>query len=77
MASNTDPEESGSVNAPGLEPGGGVTPGDTPPDTGQTAGLSHPQPIPSRVGPVVALTAVAITVLAIVCFFLARVLSLV
>ncbi|MCR8899765.1 MULTISPECIES: DUF6480 family protein [Gordonia] len=29
---------------PDLESGGGVTPGDTPPDTPQTSGLSHEQP---------------------------------
>ncbi|MHC3003114.1 DUF6480 family protein [Gordonia metallireducens] len=29
---------------PDLEAGGGVTPGDTPPDTPQTSGLSHEQP---------------------------------
>ncbi|MBM7276381.1 hypothetical protein HGA04_20740 [Gordonia rubripertincta] len=29
---------------PDLEAGGGVAPGDTPPDTPQTSGLSHEQP---------------------------------
>lgn len=37
---------------PGLEPGGGVRPGDTPPDSGSTSGLSHPQPMPGRAGPI-------------------------
>ncbi|WP_410651474.1 DUF6480 family protein [Amycolatopsis sp. cmx-4-54] len=36
-------------DVPGLEPGGSVSPWDVPPDAGQTSGLSHPQPIPSRV----------------------------
>ncbi|MBE1576962.1 DUF6480 family protein [Amycolatopsis roodepoortensis] len=34
------------------EPGGGVRPGDTPPDSAQTSGLSHPQPMPSKAMPV-------------------------
>ncbi|ONI79989.1 hypothetical protein ALI144C_25085 [Actinosynnema sp. ALI-1.44] len=37
---------------PGLEPGGGVRPGDTPPDSGSVSGLSHPQPMPGRTGPI-------------------------
>jgi hypothetical protein len=32
----------------GLEPGGGVAPGSTPPDSAQTSGLSAPQPQPRR-----------------------------
>ncbi|OBK19458.1 DUF6480 family protein [Mycobacterium asiaticum] len=40
-----DPEPS---KTPGLEPGGGVTPGSTPPDSAQTSGLSESQPIPTR-----------------------------
>jgi hypothetical protein len=29
---------------PGLDPGGGVQPGETPPDSAQTSGVSTPQP---------------------------------
>ncbi|MGW4487352.1 DUF6480 family protein [Amycolatopsis sp. NPDC004368] len=57
---------------PGLEPGGSVPPGDTPPDAGQTSGLSHPQPMPSRKGPVAWLVVVAILVLAVAAFFVLR-----
>jgi hypothetical protein len=39
---------------PGLEPGGGVQPGDTPPESGSTTtGLSHTDPDPPRSVPVV------------------------
>jgi hypothetical protein len=57
---------------PGLEPGGSVSPGDTPPDAGQTSGLSHPQPIPSRMVPVAALVVIAVIVLGVAAFFVLR-----
>ncbi|MBJ8347062.1 DUF6480 family protein [Antrihabitans sp. YC2-6] len=75
--SSADGPDTGALGAPGLEPGGGVAPGDTPPDTGQTSGLSHPQPMPSRIGPILALTAVAILTLAMICFFSARLVTLI
>ncbi|GHF75777.1 hypothetical protein FHX82_002449 [Amycolatopsis bartoniae] len=41
-SSNPDPDPD---NTPGLEPGGGVQPGDTPPDSGSTTlGLSNREP---------------------------------
>lgn len=63
-------------DVPDLEPGGGVAPGDTPPDAGQTSGLSHPQPMPSRTIPIVAITSVVLLVIAMAAFFLARVFDL-
>ena len=33
---------------PGLEPGGGVAPGDTPPDAGSTAVGEEPGPVPTK-----------------------------
>jgi hypothetical protein len=53
-----DPRET-----PDLEPGGGVSPGSTPPASGQTSGLSHPQPIPSKVGPVIWLVVIGVLAL--------------
>ncbi|RSD11609.1 DUF6480 family protein [Amycolatopsis eburnea] len=48
---------------PDLEPGGGVAPGSTPPDSAQTSGLSHPQPMPSKTTPVLWLVLTGILVL--------------
>ncbi|MDM7490187.1 DUF6480 family protein [Rhodococcus sp. CSLK01-03] len=63
-------------DAPGLDTGGGVQPGDTPPDAGQTSGLSHPQPNPSRVMPVFAIVLIALIVLGVAAFFVARAFAL-
>lgn len=74
-----------SVERPGPEPddapalddgGGGVQPGDTPPDAGQTSGLSHPQPMPGRTVPILAFIVVGLLVLAVAAFFVARVFAL-
>jgi hypothetical protein len=50
---------------PGLEPGGGVQPGDTPPESGSTTtGLSHTQQSPPKAIPVVTIVlSLALTVL--------------
>lgn len=48
--SQHDPEPEAT---PGLEPGTGVPPGETPPGEANTAGVSAPQRQPSRVAPVV------------------------
>lgn len=46
---NPDPDP---ADTPGLEPGGGVRPGDTPPDSGSaTVGLSHTEPKPPKALP--------------------------
>jgi hypothetical protein len=60
------PPDPDPARTPGLEPGGGVAPGATPPDSAQTSGLSEPEPRPRRrltPATVVGLTAVAILVL--------------
>jgi hypothetical protein len=38
------PPDPDPAQTPGLEPGGGVAPGSTPPDSAQTSGLSEPEP---------------------------------
>ncbi|HET6710817.1 DUF6480 family protein, partial [Amycolatopsis sp.] len=48
---------------PDLEAGGGVPPGSTPPDSAQTSGLSHPQPMPSKAMPVLWLVLTGVLVL--------------
>ncbi|GAA3884006.1 hypothetical protein GCM10022243_55940 [Saccharothrix violaceirubra] len=45
LDTSVDPDP---VRTPGLEPGGGVAPGDTPPESGQTSGLSHRERTPAR-----------------------------
>jgi hypothetical protein len=60
------PPDPDPARTPGLEPGGGVAPGATPPDSAQTSGVSEPEPRPRRrVRPatVVGLIAVAVLVL--------------
>lgn len=53
-----DPDPS---NVPGLEPGGGVSPGSTPPDSAQTSGLGEPEPRPRhKLTPTSVVTIVAI-----------------
>ncbi|WNG81946.1 DUF6480 family protein [Mycobacterium sp. ITM-2016-00316] len=40
------PPDPDPIDTPDLEPGGGVNPGSTPPDSAQTSGVSEPQPRP-------------------------------
>ena len=44
----TIPPDPDPTRTPSLEPGGGVTPGETPPDSAQTSGVSVHQPPPRR-----------------------------
>ncbi|WP_037309098.1 DUF6480 family protein [Amycolatopsis orientalis] len=73
MSSAPGPEPE---DVPGLETGGSVPPGDTPPDAGQTSGLSHPQPIPSRGPSIITLIAIGILVVGVAGFFILRALDL-
>jgi hypothetical protein len=60
------PPDPDPARTPGLEPGGGVAPGATPPDSAQTSGLAEPEPRPRRrftPGMIIALIAIAVFVL--------------
>ena len=60
------PPDPDPARTPGLEPGGGVAPGTTPPDSAQTSGLSEPEPRPKRrltPATVVGLIAIAVFIL--------------
>ncbi|KZS61204.1 DUF6480 family protein [Mycobacterium ostraviense] len=73
------PPDPDPARTPALEPGGGVTPGSTPPDSAQTAGVSEPQPRPRRrITPaaLVSLVVVALFVLLFVVVALALALHL-
>ncbi|MEU1984768.1 DUF6480 family protein [Nocardia sp. NPDC019395] len=65
MADN-GPIEPGPGRDPDLEPGGGVTPGATPPETPQTSGLSAPEPRTSSRFPPTGISAIVLTVLLVV-----------
>jgi hypothetical protein len=57
------PPDPDPARTPGLEPGGGVRPGELPPDSAQTSGLSTPQPrVRRRVTPTSVVTIAAIAV---------------
>jgi hypothetical protein len=62
---------------PGLEPGGGVRPGDTPPESGGTSGLSHPQPMPGRAIPIWTTVLIGVVVLCVLGMVIAQVVGLI
>lgn len=58
------PPDPDPARTPGLEPGGGVAPGELPPDSAQTSGVSHPQPRARRkMTPTVVVSVIAVAVL--------------
>ncbi|GEM_PF-1311443 len=67
----TDPDP---ATTPGLEPGGGVAPGDTPPSEAGTSGLSAPEPKePGRkLNLAIPIVLVVLVVAAALAFFVAR-----
>lgn len=67
----TDPDP---ATTPGLEPGGGVAPGDTPPAEAGTSGLSAPEPVlpGRRLNLLIPIVLVVLVVAAALAFFAAR-----
>ncbi|WP_067658129.1 DUF6480 family protein [Nocardia harenae] len=65
------------ARVPDLEPGGGVPPGDTPPDTPQTSGLSAPEPATRHHFPVTGVVAIVAGVVLVVIFLIAAVTTVV
>ncbi|MGK8507356.1 DUF6480 family protein [Nocardia asiatica] len=61
------------AKTPDLEPGGGVPPGSTPPDTPQTSGLSAPEPSTRHHFPVTGVVAMLIVAVVILLFVAAAV----
>ncbi|MBF6221475.1 hypothetical protein IU479_25570 [Nocardia abscessus] len=61
------------AKTPDLEPGGGVAPGATPPDTPQTSGLSAPEPSTRHHFPVTGIMAMLIVAVVILLFVAAAV----
>jgi len=64
------------ATTPGLEPGGGVAPGDTPPGEASTAGPSQEQPIPGRALPVTVFVVLGVIVLLIAVGVIGRIAGL-
>ncbi|MFI6867337.1 DUF6480 family protein [Nocardia sp. NPDC050406] len=58
---------------PDLEPGGGVAPGSTPPETPQTSGLSAPEPRTSNRFPPTGIAIVTVVVVLVVAFLVVAV----
>lgn len=61
------------ARTPDLEPGGGVPPGDTPPDTPQTSGLSAPEPATRHHFPFTGVAAIIGAIVLAAIFFAAAV----
>ncbi|MGS2810557.1 DUF6480 family protein [Nocardia sp. MW-W600-9] len=58
---------------PDLEPGGGVPPGSTPPETAQTSGLSAPEPRTRRRFPPTGVAAMLVTGVIVAVFVVAAI----
>ncbi|PXY25972.1 hypothetical protein DI005_00920 [Prauserella sp. PE36] len=67
----TPPPDPDPARTPGLEEGGGVRPGDTPPESGQTSGLSHREPRQSKGMSIAWLVVVVASIVLVAGFFIA------
>ncbi|MEU0542675.1 DUF6480 family protein [Nocardia sp. NPDC005978] len=56
------------TRTPDLEPGGGVPPGSTPPDTPQTSGLSAPEPRTRNHFPPTGIAVIIVVALLVIAF---------
>ncbi|MEU4839626.1 DUF6480 family protein [Nocardia testacea] len=63
--SSMDPDP---AETPDLEPGGGVPPGSTPPDTPQTSGLSAEEPATRHHFPPTGVLAIVLTIALVAAF---------
>ncbi|RMI30396.1 DUF6480 family protein [Nocardia stercoris] len=68
MSMDPDP-----ARTPDLEPGGGVAPGRTPPETAQTSGLSAPEPRTSYAFPPTGIAAIAVIMVLVAVFVIVAV----
>jgi hypothetical protein len=71
-----EPQNPEPNNTAGLEPGGSVTPGDTPPAETGVGGPNHEPPQRGRTGPIIAIGVVAFVVLLIAIGLIGRVVGL-
>ncbi|AYF76896.1 hypothetical protein D7D52_27285 [Nocardia yunnanensis] len=58
---------------PDLEPGGGVAPGSTPPESGQVSGLSAPEPRTRNHFPPMGIATIVIVALLVIAFLVVAV----
>ncbi|MFE3229129.1 DUF6480 family protein [Nocardia sp. NPDC059228] len=68
MSMDPDP-----ARIPDLEPGGGVAPGSTPPETPQTSGLSAPEPRTRNHFPPTGIAVIAVVAVLVIVFVIVAV----
>jgi hypothetical protein len=71
-----NPPDPDPARTPGLEPGGGVPPGETPPESGQVSGVSHHEDPPPRGAPTVTIVLVLVVAVLVALLVAAQVFGL-